>query len=382
MKKILMPMVEAGSGHKMPALAVKEALDRLYPGLYEVRVVDFAKECGALRSDKAIKGAWDIGLAHPMLARLGYRLADTFWPLSLRWPSVAYPDFLAHAVDYVRRYEPDMIFSTNYITATVSALVKKRLDIAIHVISFVTDPFDAFGWWADPALDTICVASEEARSQLLARGIPASRIRVFQFPIHRKFLATSADPEALKRQLGLRPGVPTILTSEGGQGIGVISGYVLRLHELDFPCNIISVCGRNETLRTELVRLAAARPSATNLVPLGFVDNMHELLEISDLCVAKAGASTTFEALLKGVPIIFASWATYNEKPNIDYCVDRGIGWFAPDFAAFKKTLDAVLSGDELRGARQRIASLALHSGSDDMARALHECAQTGEMPL
>jgi processive 1,2-diacylglycerol beta-glucosyltransferase len=380
-KKILMPMVEAGSGHKMPALAVKEALDRLYPGSYEVRVIDFAKECGALESDKAIKGAWDIGLAHPLLARLGYRLADMFWPLSLKWPSVAYPDFLSHAVEYIRQYGPDLIFSTNYITATVSAHVKKSLGLQIPVMSFVTDPFDAFGWWVDPALDMICVASEVAQDQLLTRGIPASHTSVFQFPIHRKFLAASADPEALRNTLGLRPDVPTILTSEGGQGIGTISSYILKLHELDFPCNIVSVCGRNDALREELLRVAAARPSATNLVPLGFVDNMHELLELSDLCVAKAGASTTFEALLKGVPIIFASWATYNEKPNIDYCVDRGIGWFAPDFGSFKKTLDGLLVGDALKDAKQRIAELALHSGSDDIARFLHECVETGGIP-
>lgn len=378
MKKILMPMVEAGSGHKMPALAVKEALDRLYPGSYEVRVIDFAKECGALKSDKAIKGAWDIGLAHPLLARFGYRLADTFWPLSLAWPKVAYPDFLPHAADYVRQFEPDLIFSTNYITATISALVKKRLRLDIPVMSFVTDPFDAFGWWVDPALDMICVASGEARAQLLARGIPASRTRVFQFPIHRKFLAASADPEALRQRLGLKPGVPTILTSEGGQGIGVISGYVIKLHELGYPCNIVSVCGRNDALRDELQRVAASKPSATNLVPLGFVDNMHELLELSDLCVAKAGASTTFEALLKGVPIIFASWATYNEKPNIDFCTEHGIGWFAPDFPAFRKTLDGLLAGEALDEAKRRIAALSLHSGSDDIARYLHDCAENG----
>jgi hypothetical protein len=40
-------MIEAGGGHKMPALAVFESLKRLYPGKYEMTVLDFVKDWAA-----------------------------------------------------------------------------------------------------------------------------------------------------------------------------------------------------------------------------------------------------------------------------------------------------------------------------------------------
>ena len=373
MKKILVPMLECGAGHKMPALAVKESLERLYPGSYQVDVIDFAKAVGAERDDRSIKWAWDYGLAHPFWAKLGYRVQNGIWPLSMLWPEYVYPEFKRKAIEYVEAYKPDLIFSTNFFSSTMSAVVRGRLGLEAEVVSYVTDPFDAYGWWIDKRLDYICVASDIAADQLRARHFPEEKIRVLPFPIHRKFFSAKEDPAALRKRLGLREGVPTILTSEGGQGIGKISGFVLKLHERDFPCNVISICGKNEALRAELAKVAASRPSATNLIPLGFVDNMNELLGLADLCVAKAGASTTFEALLKGLPILFASWATYSERPNVDFCVERGIGWYTPDFESFSDTLDRLLAKGELAAAREKLASLKLHSGSDDVARFLHE---------
>jgi len=372
LKKILVPMLEAGAGHKMPALAVKESINRLFPGQFQVDVIDFPREVGALKSDRSIKQFWDIGLANPFLAKTGYRFADSLWPFSIFWNQNVYPEFKQKALTYVREYNPDLIFSTNFITSTMSAAVRKKLALPIEVISYVTDPFDAFGWWVDPDLDFILVASEVGKKQLLSRGIPDSKIRVLPFPIHQKFFTVHEDPDKLRQKLGLRPGLPTMLTTEGGQGIGKISQYVLQLHQMGYPCNIISICGKNEKLFGELQTLVQKNPDApTHIIPLGFVNNMNELLGLSDLCVAKAGASTMFEALLKGIPIIFSSWASYNEKPNIDFCVSQGIGWYAPDFSSFKNVLDLLFEKHQLAPAKKRIADLGLRSGSDEVAQFL-----------
>ena len=78
MKKILIPMIEVGGGHRMLALAVKEAIDQLFPGQYQVEVIDFAKEAGANRDDKAMKDIWDFALADPKLTTIVNLLLDTF----------------------------------------------------------------------------------------------------------------------------------------------------------------------------------------------------------------------------------------------------------------------------------------------------------------
>ncbi len=45
-KKIHFAMIEAGGGHKTPALAVVEALEENFPGKYEIKVLDFIKDLG------------------------------------------------------------------------------------------------------------------------------------------------------------------------------------------------------------------------------------------------------------------------------------------------------------------------------------------------
>ena len=48
-------MIEAGGGHKTPALAVVEALEELFPDKYQIKVLDFMKDLGCTGLDDAHK---------------------------------------------------------------------------------------------------------------------------------------------------------------------------------------------------------------------------------------------------------------------------------------------------------------------------------------
>ena len=63
MKKILILMIEVGSSHKMSALAVKDAIEKIAPDRYQIKVMDFAKEVGALNTDRFLKNSWDTALS-------------------------------------------------------------------------------------------------------------------------------------------------------------------------------------------------------------------------------------------------------------------------------------------------------------------------------
>jgi UDP-N-acetylglucosamine:LPS N-acetylglucosamine transferase len=70
---------------------------------------------------------------------------------------------------------------------------------------------------------------------------------------------------------------------------------------------------------------------------------MHELLEASDLAIAKGGASTTLEVLVKRVPTIFTHCAALHEKGNIDFCVDNKMGWYAKNSDEFDAIIREIL---------------------------------------
>jgi len=370
-KRVLMTMVEAGSGHKVPALAVKEAMERLYPGRFQIDVVDWARASGAHWDDWFMKFAWDFALARPWMGKTVYFLVDLLRPLSRRWVEINFPRFLRKAALFVADYKPDLIFSTQFYCTHVAAVARRRLGLTIPVIGFDTDPFDSFLWWSEPQADFVCVASERARDRLLTRGMRDDQVPILRYPILRKFMLPGKEPSEIRTRYGLNPSMKTMLTTLGGQGIGDVTAYVEDIYRKGLPFNILAVCGKNQAAKERLEKLVGNHPSRTRLVPLGYVGNVEELLAAADFCVAKAGASTTLEALARGAPILFTSFACYNEKPNIDWCLEREVGWYTPDRAAFYDVIRQILETDVLQRYRANIQGLDLPVGADDLAHFL-----------
>lgn len=370
--KILMPMLEAGAGHKMPANAVKDAIEEQYPGKYQIDVIDFVKEIGELKTDKFFKEFWDFSLAHPIFARITFIIGQLFHPITRLYLPLFFPRVIRKLQSYLEKYKPDLIFATHYFALQASRIARDRIKIPAKVVGFITDPFQAYSWWREREADYILVASEKAKKKACGLWwIKKDKVKVFDFPINNKFFNIKRSSKAIQKEYSIDTSMTTILTSAGGQGIGKISCYVEDMYRKGMPFNILSVCGRNDELKSYYEKLIKSTKSKTNLIPLGYVSNMNELLSISDLCIAKAGASTTFEALHMKAPLIFTDWANQAEKPNIDYTVENQVGWYTPNDRIFWRVIDEILNTDILSGHRKRIENMKLKSGATDIGKFL-----------
>jgi UDP-N-acetylglucosamine:LPS N-acetylglucosamine transferase len=372
-KKILMVMLEAGAGHKMPALAVKYSIEKLFPGEYQIDVVDLPEAAGAKSTGDAFKKVWNEALAHKGLATFGYSLMQALHPLSHLYLPIAHRKFIKKSTQYIKEYNPDIIFATHYFMLTASAIAKKKLKLKAKVIGFVTDPFDGFSFWAENRADYICCASDESRERLVRHGVNPDKIRVFPFPLNDKFLTAQTKKKELSGQYNIDPSMKTVLASDGGQGIGRVTKYIEEMYRRDFPLNIILVCGKNEEAKNRIESLVRERPSRTRLIPLGYVTNMNELLDLCDFTVIKAGASTSFESLIKRKPIIYSSWAIQSERTTIDYVVANKMGWFPRHRKSFFKLIHQLISTPLLEEYTQHIIDHNIRSGSDDLARFIVE---------
>jgi processive 1,2-diacylglycerol beta-glucosyltransferase len=213
----------------------------------------------------------------------------------------------------------------------------------------MTDPIRGHNLWVNPRIDAVIAATKEAREYLIKQGQPKNLVKVKSFPLNKKFFnEITKSREEILSGIGLDPSKKTLLATSGGQGIGDTSDYLKDLYHSEFPFNIIAVCGKNKDLFNELTGLKSSGISKVPMVVLGFVNNMHELLEISDLAIAKGGASTTLEVLVKKVPTIFTHCAALHEKGNIDFCVDNEMGWYAKNKKEFNTIMDSILGTDIL----------------------------------
>ena len=102
--------------------------------------------------------------------------------------------------------------------------------------------------------------------------------------------------------------------------MGPVAKILSALDKVECVCQTLVVAGRNEPLRRELAGRDHRHPTRV----LGFVTNMHELMEVADLIVTKPGGLTTSEALATGKPLFILNPIPGQEAANSDFLLERG----------------------------------------------------------
>jgi processive 1,2-diacylglycerol beta-glucosyltransferase len=169
------------------------------------------------------------------------------------------------------------------------------------------------------SVDLYCVAAEETKARLVARGATAVNIIATGIPISGRF-SVNSNRDALRKSLGVRDDLPIILVLSGGFGMGPVAEILSELDKVPQHFQTIVVTGRNEELRREVA--AADRKHPTHV--LGFASNMHDLMAIAHLIITKPGGLTSSEALAMGKPLFILNPIPGQEAANSDFLLERG----------------------------------------------------------
>ena len=371
-KKIHFAMIEAGGGHKTPALAVAEALEHLFPGKYQIKVLDFMKDLGCTDLDDAHKKLWKYLLKHPELTK-GIQTFDFITgPVNIQ----IYKLFLDRVDKYVMRYlyneKPDLVFSTHYFNTMSIAHIRKTYEIGPILINYLTEIFDFDSYWYLKNVDHYIVASEQAEKKLLKKKFSRDKLHVFPYPIRQSFFDIKRSRKEVLHSLRLENNRETLLITLGSEGIGSIYRMIEALVKKRFLLNVIAVTGKNEKLRQQLERDFSSGVRDTKIVPLGFQDRINELIYASDFCFIKPGPATTWEVLSMKKPIIFFESAQLSENPNISFVVDNRLGYYAGNMPRkFCQIVEWFLGGYGLQECRRAYENIKIKNGSTAIARFL-----------
>jgi len=363
-------MIEAGGGHKTPALAVREAIEDLFPGKYEIKMLDFMKDLGCTDLDKAHKKTWKYLLNHPELTKSIQTFDFITGPVNIQ----IYKLFMDRISKYVMRYlyneKPDLIFSTHYFNTMSVAHIRKQYEIGPILINYLTEIFDFDSYWYLKNVDHYIVASEQAEKKLLKRKFPRGKLHVFPYPVRRSFLEVKRNKREIFDALGLEESRKTLLITLGSEGIGSIARMIEALVKNDYPLNVIAVTGKNEPLRQQLENDFSSEKRKIRIVALGFQDNINELINASDFCLIKPGPATTWEVLSMKKPIIFFESAQLSENPNIKYVVKNRLGFFAGNMPRkLCQIVEWFLDGYGLQECARAYKEITIGNGSAEIAR-------------
>lgn len=243
-------------------------------------------------------------------------------------------------VRFIQDFDPHITVCTHFMPAGIVSHLIATQQINARLSIVVTD-FDFHAMWLSRSFHRYFVAIDETKAYLEMLGIPSERITVSGIPIDPVFEQVVDRTKALQA-FEFNPHLPVLLLSAGALGQDCAEFIVERLLHLKSHVQTIVVCGRNKALRQRI--LQTVTPSHNNFKVLGYTDQMHILMKISDLYIGKPGGMTASEALACGLPMCVVSPIPGQEERNSDHLLEEGVAVKCNDLTTLPFKLEQLLN--------------------------------------
>lgn len=365
--KILILHASAGEGHRRAAIAVESALIRSGISKTDVQVAD-ALDFGGDFFKKTYVGFYYWFVKNmPVMWGVFYALLDhpivyrVFYPIRRVYNAWHGRKLLKHVLET----KPDWIICTHFFSAELLGYAKSTGKKIGNLLVLVTD-FHPVRVWMHSGVDAYWVLSEEAKQTLIQRGVEPEQITAGGFPILPEFQKTG-DRSAILRKHGFEGGRLTVLLTTGSFGLGEQEKILAGLNSLKDRVQCFVVCGRNQVLHDALKQKAYDYPVQI----FGFVDFMPELMDASDLMVAKPGGATTAEAMAKGVPMIATGAIPGQETENLKFLLKEKAVFSAETPEEIIRVISSVVSDSNLLTEKRKVCDrLCNPRAAEDLAQA------------
>ncbi len=355
-RRLLLLFSDTGGGHRSTAYAVAQALQALHGEQAQIELVDVLADYAPWPLNR-------LDDIYPYMVRLRgwpwaaiYHLSDGPRRVALLtrgcWPLAR-----VALLRLLRDHPADVIVCCHPLLNDPILHTLTKAEVQTSLITLVTDLIGAHSFWFVPGVTRCLVPTEGARWRALACGLPAERVLVTGLPVSPHFVvAAQEDPLAVRRRLGLVPGLPVVLLVSGAEGMGPLRRISRAVANSGVQAQLVVVAGHNERLRAKLAAETWPLPVRVE----GFVHNMHEWMRAADLLVTKAGPSTISEALVMGLPIVLSDALPGQERPNVDYVVQAGAGVWAPTPRQVVAAVRELLAPGNLRLAQMAACARAI----------------------
>lgn len=380
-KRALFLISDTGGGHRSASNAITAALDEIKePHAFEHRIEDVAAHCSFPLTELGRGYSMALRYAPPVYGALYYATnGRRRYRALVRFCEPLYRERLR---DLFTSYKPDVIVSVHPLLN--HAALRARNDAGmehIPIVTVITDLGKVHESWLMPDADAVVVPAREVYERALSRAISPSRLRLLGQPIHPKFDDVTGSKEELREHLGLPKDKLIVMLMAGGEGGGKLLPTTLALARARLPIHLLVVCGRNEPLREKLEEMARSLP--TPMTILGFTNQIPEYFRAVDLLVTKAGPGSLAEANAAQLPVVVYDYVPGQERGNVDFVRNNGLGSVALHGAA--QVVQAVRTLittphrlDQIRVNQEQVAPVR---SSRRIASLIAQITETGTIP-
>jgi UDP-N-acetylglucosamine:LPS N-acetylglucosamine transferase len=357
---ILILTTDAGSGHRSAARAIEAAFAQLYGSDAQVTIRNPWHHDSAPQLLRRYEELYVDEVQHaPALYHLGYALSEL--PIISQLVSHGLRQALDDALRLLLDEHPvDLVISVYPLFTSAVAAIYRGAASRPRLMTVVTDLGKVHRSWFNPEDDCCAVPTPLARRKALRCGLERNRVVMTGIPVQPDFGRPRADVARLRRDLGWRPDLPTLLLLGGGAGVGQIAALAQALDTAQLPLQLAVVAGTNEELAQQLRDYPWQIPAHI----YGFVQ-LADMMHAADMVATKAGGLTVSEALAAGRPLLIHGQPPGQEAGNLHYVETSDAGYWTPDPDAFVARVGRWLSHpDEL----QRVTAAARRLGKPEAA--------------
>ena len=165
-------------------------------------------------------------------------------------------------------------------------------------------------------------------------GAPRDIIYPFGIPVDNVFFSKE-NKAALLQEMGLEPGVPTILFMAGSFGVSGIMDIYREIAAQDIVFQIIVITGKNQKLYEAFAVELAKSKRRTKLIY--FTDEVEKYMHAADLLVTKPGGLTVSEALACDIPLAVFDAIPGQEEDNAQFLLSPQYGGAHPGWGELRQ---------------------------------------------
>lgn len=297
---ILILTASYGNGHKTVANTIRDEF--MHYGYSNITICDLYQESHPIVNivtKQAYIKSYDYSALYSLYYNGIEKLAHSsfgFWYRQLG------KEYLK---DLIFNLKPDIIINT--FPVMVSSELKQKYSLSLPIYSIVTD-FCVHKIWLNESINRYYIAHSDLTESLINWGISHEQIYVSGIPIKRTFenpKIIDGTLDRLKKKYKYN-NKKIILINAGA--FGVMKDVTSICDSLEDLPNIqtIVICGKNAKLKDDILER-----NYYNIVPLGFINNIHHYFNLAHCIITKPGGITLSEATSCGLPLIL-----YNPVPG------------------------------------------------------------------
>lgn len=317
-------MSDTGGGHRAAAHAIEEAIQYLYPNMFDILIEDIWRGHTPWPINK-------IPNSYAWLTGPGLLVWKFMWSSSallkahkLILPSIS-PVLERKAVRYLKLVRPDIVVSVHPFMNHLGLKWLKGAELDIPFVTVVTDMVTIHPLWICPKVTRCLVSTEAARDYAIKGGMAPGQVEICGQPIGLQFTKIIKDKKSVRQKLGLDLNRPAVMIMGGGEGFGRVYDIARAVAGSVPQAQLLIISGRNKPLKAQLE--AANWEIPTRIY--GFVDNVPELMGAADVLITKAGPGTISEAFVAGLPIIVFGYIPWQEWGNVTYVQEHRAGAYS-----------------------------------------------------